>query len=94
MAAATLGLFLDELYSLNLIQVRTKETMSLHTYLLFVSASLVLCLVPGPDMLFLLGRTIAQGRTAVYAPRDATVKDVLVKPGSVIVARDLLVVLE
>jgi threonine/homoserine/homoserine lactone efflux protein len=38
--------------------------MSLHTYMLFVGASLVLCLVPGPDMLFLLGRTIAQGRTA------------------------------
>jgi pyruvate carboxylase len=32
--------------------------------------------------------------TAVYAPRDATVADVLVKSGSVIVARDLLVVLE
>ena len=32
--------------------------------------------------------------TAVYAPRDATVADILVKPGSVIVARDLLVVLE
>jgi pyruvate carboxylase len=32
--------------------------------------------------------------TAVYAPRDATVAQVLVKPGSVIVARDLLVVLE
>lgn len=40
------------------------ERMSLHTYLLFVGASLVLCLVPGPDMLFLLGRTIAQGRAA------------------------------
>ena len=38
--------------------------MSLHTYILFIGASLVLCLVPGPDMLFLLGRTIAQGRTA------------------------------
>jgi pyruvate carboxylase len=32
--------------------------------------------------------------TAVYAPRDATVAEVMVKPGSVIVARDLLVVLE
>ncbi|MBN3751522.1 LysE family translocator [Paraburkholderia sp. Tr-20389] len=32
--------------------------------MLFVVASLVLCLVPGPDMLFLLGRTIAQGRAA------------------------------
>lgn len=38
--------------------------MSLHTYMLFIGASLVLCLVPGPDMLFLLGRTIAQGRAA------------------------------
>lgn len=38
--------------------------MSLHTYMLFVAASLVLCLVPGPDMLFTLGRTIAQGRAA------------------------------
>ncbi|MDF3837321.1 LysE family translocator [Cupriavidus basilensis] len=32
--------------------------------MLFVGASLVLCLVPGQDMLFLLGRTIAQGRAA------------------------------
>jgi pyruvate carboxylase len=32
--------------------------------------------------------------TAVYSPRDATVADVLVKPGSTIAARDLLVVLE
>jgi len=38
--------------------------MSLHTYMMFVGASLILCLVPGPDMLFLLGRTIAQGRPA------------------------------
>lgn len=38
--------------------------MSWHTYMLFIGASLVLCLVPGPDMLFLLGRTIAQGRAA------------------------------
>jgi pyruvate carboxylase len=32
--------------------------------------------------------------TAVYCPRDAKVKDVLVRPGSVVAARDLLVVLE
>ncbi|MEM5426328.1 MULTISPECIES: LysE family translocator [Paraburkholderia] len=38
--------------------------MSWHTYMLFIGASLVLCLVPGPDMIFLLGRTIAQGRAA------------------------------
>ncbi|SIT44051.1 Homoserine/homoserine lactone efflux protein [Paraburkholderia ribeironis] len=38
--------------------------MSAHTYMLFIGASVVLCLVPGPDMLFLLGRSIAQGRSA------------------------------
>lgn len=32
--------------------------------------------------------------TAVYCPRDAKVADILVKPGSVVSARDLLVVLE
>ncbi len=32
--------------------------------------------------------------TAVYSPRDAKVGDVLVKPGSVVSARDLLIVLE
>ena len=32
--------------------------------------------------------------TAVYCPRDAKVVDVLVKPGSVVGARDLLIVLE
>jgi pyruvate carboxylase len=32
--------------------------------------------------------------TAVYSPRDAKVSDVLVKPGSVVSARDLLIVLE
>jgi threonine/homoserine/homoserine lactone efflux protein len=36
--------------------------VAFHTYVLFVSASLVLCLVPGPDMLLLLGRTVAHGR--------------------------------
>jgi len=38
--------------------------MTLHTYLLFVLASLVLALVPGPDMVYMLGRCIAQGRRA------------------------------
>jgi biotin carboxyl carrier protein len=32
--------------------------------------------------------------TAVYSPRAATVKDVHVKPGSIVAANDLLVVLE
>jgi len=38
--------------------------MTLHNYLLFVSASVVLVLVPGPDMIYMLSRCIAQGRKA------------------------------
>lgn len=38
--------------------------MSLHAYLLFVAASVVLVLVPGPDMAYILTRTVAQGRRA------------------------------
>jgi pyruvate carboxylase len=32
--------------------------------------------------------------TAIYSPRDATVKDILVRPGSTVDAGDLLLVLE
>jgi biotin carboxyl carrier protein len=32
--------------------------------------------------------------TAVYCPRDATVTDVLIKPGMVVTAGDLLIILE
>jgi threonine/homoserine/homoserine lactone efflux protein len=38
--------------------------MSLHSYLLFVGASVLLCLAPGPDMGYLLSRCVAQGRRA------------------------------
>ncbi|HEV7260688.1 MAG TPA: LysE family translocator [Bosea sp. (in: a-proteobacteria)] len=38
--------------------------MSLHAYLLFVASSIVLVLVPGPDMAYMLTRTVAQGRRA------------------------------
>lgn len=38
--------------------------MSLHSYLLFVLAAVALILVPGPDMLYMLGRCVAQGRKA------------------------------
>ena len=38
--------------------------MSLHSYLLFVLAALALVLAPGPDMLYMLGRCVAQGRRA------------------------------
>lgn len=38
--------------------------MTVHSYLLFVLASIVLVLVPGPDMIYMLARCIAQGRRA------------------------------
>ena len=38
--------------------------MSAHSYLLFVLAYIVLVLVPGPDMAYMLTRTVAQGRRA------------------------------
>jgi len=38
--------------------------MTLHSYLLFAGASVVLVLAPGPDMIYMLGRCIAQGRKA------------------------------
>ncbi|HEY2531964.1 MAG TPA: LysE family translocator [Xanthobacteraceae bacterium] len=38
--------------------------MTLHGYFLFVFASVVLVIVPGPDMLYMLARCIAQGRKA------------------------------
>ncbi len=38
--------------------------MDLNTYLLFIVASIALCIAPGPDMIFILGRTLAQGRKA------------------------------
>lgn len=40
--------------------------MDLHTYLLFIGAVVVLCAVPGPDIAYLLARTIAQGRKAGF----------------------------
>lgn len=38
--------------------------MTLETYLLFVGASLALVLSPGPDLFYMLGRCVAQGRRA------------------------------
>ena len=38
--------------------------MTLHSYLLFTGASVVLVLVPGPDMIYMLSRCVAQGRKA------------------------------
>ncbi len=38
--------------------------IDLHTYLLFIGAVIVLVIVPGPDMAYMLTRTIVQGRRA------------------------------
>lgn len=38
--------------------------MTLHSYLLFVDATIVLVIVPGPDMVYMLARCVAQGRRA------------------------------
>src|SRR5204863_7476486 len=40
------------------------DAMTLHSYLLFCGASLALCASPGPDMVYLLSRCVAQGRRA------------------------------
>jgi RhtB (resistance to homoserine/threonine) family protein len=38
--------------------------LDLHTYLLFIGAVVVLVIVPGPDMAYMLTRTVVQGRRA------------------------------
>lgn len=38
--------------------------INLHTYLLFIGAVIVLVLAPGPDMAYMLTRTVVQGRRA------------------------------
>lgn len=38
--------------------------MDFHNYLLFVGACVMLCALPGPDMILLLTRSLAQGRRA------------------------------
>ena len=38
--------------------------IDIENYLLFIGASIALVAVPGPDMAYMLGRTIAQGRRA------------------------------
>lgn len=41
--------------------------MNIDNYLLFLLAGIVLCVTPGPDMMYLLGRTLAQGKRADIA---------------------------
>jgi threonine/homoserine/homoserine lactone efflux protein len=40
--------------------------IDLHTYCLFIGAVVVLVIVPGPDMAYMLARTITQGRSAGF----------------------------
>ena len=41
--------------------------MNLDTYLMFIGVSVLLCISPGPDMMFILGRSIVHGRRAGLA---------------------------
>src|SRR2546429_890814 len=41
-----------------------RHVLPLHSYLLFVGATIVLAIMPGPDMAYMLARCIAQGRRA------------------------------
>jgi len=40
--------------------------IDLHTYLMFLGAAFVLVIAPGPDMAYMLARTVAQGRAAGF----------------------------
>lgn len=40
--------------------------IDLHTYLMFIGAAFILVIAPGPDMAYMLARTVAQGRTAGF----------------------------
>lgn len=40
--------------------------MNLESYLMFVFASFILCVVPGPDMILVMSRTISQGPKAGF----------------------------
>lgn len=52
-------------YSLSLSIADVSERhVTLHNYLLFISACIALALIPGPDMAYMLARCIAQGRRA------------------------------
>jgi threonine/homoserine/homoserine lactone efflux protein len=40
--------------------------IDLHTYLMFIGAAFILVIAPGPDMAYMLARTVAQGRRAGF----------------------------
>lgn len=42
-------------------------TLGIHNYLVFVSAAVLLNITPGPDTMYILGRSVAQGRRAGVA---------------------------
>jgi threonine/homoserine/homoserine lactone efflux protein len=41
--------------------------MNIDNYIMFIGVSVLLCISPGPDMMFILGRSIAHGRRAGLA---------------------------
>lgn len=40
--------------------------IDIHTYLVFIGAAFILVIAPGPDMAYMLARTVAQGRAAGF----------------------------
>ena len=46
---------------------RTAEMFGIHDFGLFLAAGILLNLTPGPDTVYILGRSIAQGREAGIA---------------------------
>jgi len=50
--------------------------IDIHTHLLFIGAAVLLVIVPGPDMAYMLTRTISQGRRAGIVRRLAMVTPV------------------
>ncbi len=40
--------------------------LSVHAFFVFIASGIVLCIVPGPDMAYMLGRTVTQGRRAGF----------------------------
>ena len=38
--------------------------LSFHSYLVFIASGALLCIVPGPDMAYMLGRTVTQAKRA------------------------------
>src|SRR4051794_901662 len=46
--------------------IEARLVIDLHTYLMFIVAAFILVIAPGPDMAYMLARTVTQGRGAGF----------------------------